>query len=138
MRNAVRLLSLFDAIRKAQKRFSPSQRGIRSMREPAKQAPSGARAHRACIAVNATDMVRAERRNAPGERRLRADSQTDSWRRTEMGTNHIACFGVWRRGARRQAERLNRTNTTRWHMPHRTDAVFTLAGAGKNEAAIEA
>jgi hypothetical protein len=42
-----------------------------------------------------------------------------AWRRTELGTNHIACFGVWRRGTRRQAERRNRAGTTRWQMPHR-------------------
>jgi hypothetical protein len=86
----------------------------------------------------ATSAARSEAHDAPGKRRLRAEAQIDTWRRTEMGTNHIACFGVWRRGTRRQAERPNRANTTRWHMPHRHDSAFTLAGAEKNEAATEA
>ncbi len=51
------------------------------------------------------------------------------WRRCETGTNHIACFGVWRRGTRRQAERLNRSGITRWHMPRRGGANFVLPGA---------
>jgi hypothetical protein len=46
-----------------------------------------------------------------------------AWRRTVPGTNHIACFGVWRPGARREAERSNRTGATRWHMPCRQGAV---------------
>lgn len=54
------------------------------------------------------------------------------WRRTEMGTNHIACFGVWRRGTRRQAERKGRTGETRWHMPHR--AAIVLPGAAREVA----
>ena len=54
------------------------------------------------------------------------------WRRTEMGTNHIACFGVWRRGTRRQAERQGRTGETRWHMPHR--AAIVLPGAAREVA----
>lgn len=107
------------------------------MREPAKQMFSDARARRVCVAVSDAILDPADRRSAPGERRLRPEAQADSWRRIEMGTNHIACFGVWRRGTRRLAERRNRTNTTRWHMPHRCDAAFTLAEAGKNEAATE-
>jgi hypothetical protein len=45
-----------------------------------------------------------------------------------MGTNHIACFGVWRRGTRRQADRPNRTGTTRWHMPCRKGVALVLSG----------
>ena len=40
------------------------------------------------------------------------------WRACAMGTNHIACYGVWRVATRRQKHRLNRTGTTRWHKPH--------------------
>jgi len=53
---------------------------------------------------------------------------TAVWRRCEMGTNHIACFGVWRRGTRRQAMRPSRSGTTRWHMPHQTGAAVVLPG----------
>ncbi len=52
-----------------------------------------------------------------------------TWRRCEMGTNHIACFGIWRRGTRRQAERRNRAGLTRWHMPHRGATQIVLPGA---------
>ncbi|MEI9992880.1 MAG: hypothetical protein WDM86_22995 [Rhizomicrobium sp.] len=45
-----------------------------------------------------------------------------------MGTNPIACFGIWRRGTRRQAERLNRSGITRWHMPHQGGAHLVLPG----------
>jgi len=44
------------------------------------------------------------------------------WRRCEMGTNHIACFGIWRRGTRRQPRRPNRTGATRWHKPYKSQA----------------
>ncbi|HEX4301868.1 MAG TPA: hypothetical protein VHZ78_03690 [Rhizomicrobium sp.] len=54
---------------------------------------------------------------------------SNTWRRCEMGTNHIACFGVWRRGTRRQVVRNARPGTTRWHMPHPDDAAFVLRGA---------
>jgi hypothetical protein len=56
------------------------------------------------------------------------------WRRCEMGTNHIACFGVWRRGTRRQAMRSTRSGTTRWHMPHQGDAAVVLPGADREIA----
>lgn len=49
------------------------------------------------------------------------------WRRCAMGTNHIACFGVWRPGTRREAERANRAGITRWHMPHREAPVLSIA-----------
>ena len=71
-------------------------------------------------------------RCSSGTERTRRGSLTTEdavWRRCEMGTNHIACFGVWRRGTRRQAERLNRSGITRWHMPHQGRANFVLPGA---------
>jgi hypothetical protein len=61
-------------------------------------------------------------------------SEQATWRRMELGTNHIACFGVWRRGARRQAERLNRTGQTRWHMPHKSGTAIALPGAACENA----
>jgi hypothetical protein len=45
-----------------------------------------------------------------------------SWRRTVIGSNHISAFGVWRIGARRAAQRINRTGETRWHRPCRVQA----------------
>jgi len=73
----------------------------------------------------------ATRRSSGTERTRRGSLTTEDavWRRCEMGTNHIACFGVWRRGTRRQAERLNRSGITRWHMPHQGGANFVLPGA---------
>ena len=56
------------------------------------------------------------------------------WRRCEMGTNHIACFGVWRRGSRRQADRRNRCGLTRWHMPHQRGVGMALPGARRDSA----
>jgi hypothetical protein len=108
------------------------------MREPMSQAKSSARGTRARIAV-LSERSTEERyaQGTSGARRLRSGSRREAWRRTEMGTNHIACFGVWRRGTRRQAAQVNRTGMTRWHMPHRQDAVFTLAGAQKSEAINE-
>lgn len=108
------------------------------MRKPVRHTPSGVRTHRACVAASSmlTASLRGSR-DAPGERRLRNEAQADTWRRTEMGTNHIACFGIWRRGTRRQADRPNRANLTRWHMPHRPGAAFTLGRSEKNEAASE-
>jgi hypothetical protein len=55
-----------------------------------------------------------------------------AWRRTAPGTNHIACFGVWRAGTRREAERPNRAGATRWHMPFRHAPAF-----GEGAAAIQ-
>ena len=36
-----------------------------------------------------------------------------------MGTNHIACYGVWRVSRRRDAARANAKGDTRWHRPYR-------------------
>jgi hypothetical protein len=42
-----------------------------------------------------------------------------AWRRCAMGTNYISNFGVWRRGARRQMARPNRSGEARWNRPAR-------------------
>jgi hypothetical protein len=42
-----------------------------------------------------------------------------AWRRCAMGTNHISCFGIWRKGTRRQALRVNRHGDARWNRPAR-------------------
>jgi hypothetical protein len=138
MRNAVRAYALFHAIRRSAEALLHRKR-VRRMREPVKQSTSTARNMRACIGVLSERSSEERLRQASGNaRRLRSESNANEWRRTEMGTNHIACFGIWRRGTRRQAERMNRSGITRWHKPHRQGAAFTLAGAGKNEAAFEA
>ena len=50
------------------------------------------------------------------------------WRRCALGSNAIICHGVWGFGARRVAQRVNRTGETRWHRPRRL-AAFLLRGA---------
>lgn len=104
------------------------------MREPANQMPSGTRALRARVAARSF-VDQGRQRTTSNARRLRAEACAADWRRIEMGTNHIACFGVWRTGTRRQVVRVNRSLMTRWHMPHR--AALTLPGAVQ-EAAGEA
>jgi hypothetical protein len=71
-----------------------------------------------------------------GTRRRRGSlmAGTAAWRRTELGTNQIASFGVWRRGTRRQATRLNRAGLTRWHMPHQGGVKIALPGAVRETA----
>ena len=71
-----------------------------------------------------------------GTRRRRGQLMAEAaeWRRTELGTNHIASFGVWRRGTRRQATRLNRSGVTRWHMPHQGGVRIALPGAVRETA----
>ncbi len=73
----------------------------------------------------------AQTRRDGAERTRRGSLTTEDavWRRCEMGTNHIACFGIWRCGTRRQAERLNRAGLTRWHMPRQGSAGPILATA---------
>src|SRR3569832_1949911 len=139
MRNAVRAYAVFHAIRKnAEGRFSHRKR-VRRMREPAKPSTSTARNMRARSGVlSERSSEERLRQGSSSTRRLRSQARVDAWRRTEMGTNHFAKNRIWRRGTRRQAERMNCTGITRWHMPHRPVAAFTLAGAGKNEAVFEA
>lgn len=98
------------------------------MQEPAEELFSPRRALRTGI----RGLIPADQRKRSGSERTRRGTLTapwSVWRRTEMGTNHIACFGVWRRGTRRQAERLNRTGTTRWHMPCGNGVAVVLPGA---------
>jgi hypothetical protein len=59
-----------------------------------------------------------------------------AWRCTELGTNHIACFGVWRPGVRRLAERTNRSGTTRWHKPYRRSAADVVGVAAIHEEVV--
>jgi hypothetical protein len=66
------------------------------------------------------------RRRDAGARRSRNTARVAVWRRMEQGTNHIAAFGVWRTGTRRHAALKMRAGTTRWHMPHRSDAAVAL------------
>jgi hypothetical protein len=77
------------------------------------------RSLRAGVAVRETLLAEDRYRDGSRTRRGSLMAEGTVWRRTELGTNHIACFGVWRMGSRRQAERLNRAGQTRWHMPHR-------------------
>ena len=77
-------------------------------------------------AVRATLAVRSDARAANGERlgptrsrRGHLGELAIAWRRCSPGTNHIANLGVWRVGARRQAERVNRTGATHWQMRRR-------------------
>jgi hypothetical protein len=82
------------------------------------------RAAIACRALPAT------RRKAPALRRRRGlllQVKLD-WRRCALGSNAITNHGVWRTGARRMAQRLNRSGETRWHRPRRLAAIF-LPGA---------
>ncbi len=86
--------------------------------------PAPKRGLRAGLALHAAQT----RRDDMGRTRRGSLTSEDAvWRRCEMGTNHIASFGVWRRGTRRQAERLNRSGITRWHRPHQAGAVRIFA-----------
>ncbi|MEJ1970056.1 MAG: hypothetical protein WDN03_15705 [Rhizomicrobium sp.] len=99
------------------------------MREPA-QNKSSTREHRVRAAVRSDVSVEPrQRKDAPHARPESPAVITTNWRRIEMGTNPIACFGIWRRGTRRQAERVNRARTTRWRLPHRSGAAFVQPGA---------
>lgn len=86
--------------------------------------------------VNARPFASVDIRKRGGVRRTHRGRKAAAalWRRCEMGTNHIACFGVWRRGARRQAMRLTRSGATRWHMPHQTGAAVVLPGDAREIA----
>ncbi|MEJ0025791.1 MAG: hypothetical protein WDN01_07170 [Rhizomicrobium sp.] len=84
------------------------------------------------VGLAARHAASADKGRRSGAERTRRGSHTAlnaAWRRCEMGTNQIACFGVWRRGTRRQAERRNRSGITRWHMPHQGGAHLVLPGA---------
>jgi len=105
------------------------------MQELSKPKTNAARSLRAGVGVRETILADDRCRDGSRTRRGSLVAENAVWRRTEMGTNHIACFGVWRMGTRRQADRLNRSGQTRWHMPHQGGAVI-LPGAS-NEAAHE-
>ena len=96
----------------------------RKTREPAPK-----RSLRAGLASRHAASGQARRSGADRHRRGSLTTENAEWRRCETGTNQIACFGVWRRGTRRQAERTNRGGITRWHMPHQGGATFVLPGA---------
>ncbi|HXC57380.1 MAG TPA: hypothetical protein VNU97_18920 [Rhizomicrobium sp.] len=100
------------------------------MQDLSRNAPTAARRLRAGVAVRGAVSAASRKRGAtlrtPGGRKAATGVV---WRRCEMGTNHIACFGVWRRGTRRQAVRNDRCGQTRWHMPHRDGAAILLPGA---------
>lgn len=93
----------------------------RRNRKPRAFAAAGAAAHRRDrhSAVRKESAKAAPARSAGRRRRGSAAALNSLWRRCEMGTNAIACFGVWRKGSRRTAPRLNRKGDTRWHRPKR-------------------
>ncbi len=80
------------------------------------------RNHRAMIAVRASLAPRTLVLNASRTRRGTYMVLLAAWRRTDIGSNHITSYGVWRIGARRAAIRINRSGETRWHRPHRCAA----------------
>jgi hypothetical protein len=62
------------------------------------------------------------RRKAAIHTRVRRGSSSpvgDVWRRWVIGPNGISNIGVWKRGARRVAQRINRRGETGWRRPHR-------------------
>ena len=77
---------------------------------------------RAGIVVRACPEVRKDEAPATRQRRGHLMILPSQWRRCEPGTNHISCFGVWRKGARRLAKRANRAGETRWQRPRRPHA----------------
>lgn len=102
------------------------------MQDLAKPLSVSPRALRAGVASR--PFAQARRRGVAHGRQRGRKAAHAVWRRMEMGTNHIACFGVWRRGTRRQALRRDRLGLTRWHMPHRDDAAVILSGAAREIA----
>jgi hypothetical protein len=105
---------------------------MQDLSQPTFTAP---RALRAGVAARSFAVADIRKRGAvQATRRGRKAALGPVWRRTEMGTNHIACFGVWRRGTRRQAARPERLGTTRWHMPHHGGAAVVLSGAAREVA----
>ncbi len=92
------------------------------------------RSLRAGVAARSFGSADSRKRGGAQSTRRGRKAQGAVWRRTEMGTNHIACFGVWRRGTRRQAVRQDRSGTTRWHMPHQGGAGIVLPGVAREFA----
>ena len=52
-------------------------------------------------------------------RRGALSAYSTSWRRCALGPNRLSSLGVWKRGARREAVRVNRMGETQWHRPYR-------------------
>ena len=104
------------------------------MQDLSQRLPTAPRSLRAGVGARA--LAVADDRKQGGVQRTRRGGKTAApvWRRCETGTNHIACFGVWRRGTRRQAARFIRSGSTRWHMPHRSGAVAIQPGAARETA----
>lgn len=102
------------------------------MQDLSQHAPTAKRSVRAGVRARACADADTKERAARTQRG-RKPAAGATWRRCEMGTNHIACFGVWRRGTRRQVVRPGRSDRTRWHMPHRGDAAVVLPGAVADE-----
>ena len=48
-------------------------------------------------------------------RKGRKACTNSTWRRTDVGSNHISAYGVWRDHARRSMTRANSSGETRWH-----------------------
>jgi hypothetical protein len=75
-----------------------------------------------CVAVGRRAVFSQRRGGSTPGIRIRSDFLmllAAAWRRCAMGTNHISCFGLWRRGTRRQALRVNRQGDARWNHPAR-------------------
>ena len=104
------------------------------MQDLSQHAPTAKRSVRAGVRARAcANADTGERSGASRTQRGRKHAASATWRRCELGTNHIASFGVWRRGTRRQVVRADRSDRTRWHMPHREDAAVVLPGAVAHE-----
>jgi hypothetical protein len=104
------------------------------MQDLSRHVPTAPRSLRAGVSARASaNAGLKEHGGAARTQRGRKPASGTVWRRCEMGTNHIACFGVWRRGTRRQVVRSGRPDMTRWHMPHRGDAAVVLPGAVHRE-----
>ncbi len=76
------------------------------------------RSLRASVKVRA-GMAQTRDAGASPSRAFRGEHLTNApsvWRRCEMGTNRIACKGIWRKGSRRIAARKNRVGDTDWHL----------------------
>lgn len=104
---------------------------MQDLSQPTFTAP---RALRAGVAARSFAYADIRKRGGAQTTRRGRKAAAPLWRRTEMGTNHIACFGVWRRGTRRQAVRTERLGTTRWHMPHQGGVAVVLSGVAREVA----
>lgn len=94
--------------------------------------PIKAYARTRCVAVRRPAIAVARQGAVPAIKRERKgllQTAKASWRRCTTGTNHISAFGVWRVGARRVMNRINRTGETRWHrLPSIVQQAFSEKG----------